>query len=463
MKKVLALTLSTVFLAGLLAACGGDSSSTAAPASTAPASSMASGGDSSMASGGEASGIIVPEEETTVAVLTFLTPANEFFVNAMIDAAENLENINVEANVADFGVYLEQSQLALSGAKSNYHLIYSYNEYYPRQLYDGWLAPVDEYIEKYAEEYDTADIYDAVLDVVTSPYDGGIYCIPYQQNLPMFTYRTDIFEDLSIEVPTTLDEWFTALDTIEAAGVIDYPAIVSMAAPDILWSEFLTALQSHGGEFFDENNYPIFNGPEGVAAVEFLMKLMEYMPDSILTDNIDTITVGLQQGAAATSNLFATRLASLEDEEVSQTVGQWATAPALVMEGVDIPHTLLAIDMWVIPENIDISPEIPFVVAMESLRYETALEAAPLSISIRQSVLNDPEVIEMYPYYQSAADTIANGVLTMPLTPAAGVVNEMVSYWLGQALAGQVGIQEALDSAAEEITEELKVVGYITE
>ena len=50
--------------------------------------------------------------------------------------------------------------------------------------------------------------------------DGNIYSVPVNiHRANVMWYNPTILKDNGIEVPTTLDEWFTAMDTLQAAGV----------------------------------------------------------------------------------------------------------------------------------------------------------------------------------------------------------------------------------------------------
>ena len=51
--------------------------------------------------------------------------------------------------------------------------------------------------------------------------DGNIYSVPVNiHRANVMWYNPTILADNGVEVPTTLDEWFTAMDTLQAAGVL---------------------------------------------------------------------------------------------------------------------------------------------------------------------------------------------------------------------------------------------------
>ena len=82
-------------------------------------------------------------------------------------------------------------------------------------IQQGAFLPLDEHLDKYPDV--KAAISDSLWDMVKSP-DGNHYFFPmplsYWVPFPVF-YRADIFKELSIAEPTTLDELVAALKVIK--------------------------------------------------------------------------------------------------------------------------------------------------------------------------------------------------------------------------------------------------------
>lgn len=88
------------------------------------------------------------------------------------------------------------------------------------ELNDGWVAadkmvPLDdfykenEWLDKFPEE---------LIDLVSS--DGHIWSVPVDIHRGnVLFYNMKVFEENDVEVPTTFDEFFTAADKLQAAGV----------------------------------------------------------------------------------------------------------------------------------------------------------------------------------------------------------------------------------------------------
>ena len=94
-------------------------------------------------------------------------------------------------------------------------------------------------------------------------------------------------------------------------------------------TEFINMMNAGGGEWFDEKYNVLFNDERGVAAVNWMAKLYDYMNPSCLTYTNDDVMIQMQTGQAAIANIWTTRAASMDDKEVSSVVGLIGYAPAL--------------------------------------------------------------------------------------------------------------------------------------
>ena len=84
---------------------------------------------------------------------------------------------------------------------------------------------------------------------------------------------------------------------------------------------------------------------------------------------------------------------------------------------------------------------------------------ASFSIPSRQSVLSDPEIQSANRHYQAAMETIKVAKDVPPL-PEYSEVAEFLVRRVHQAMTGEMEVQEALDTAAGEVTEHLRKRGY---
>ena len=132
----------------------------------------------------------------------------------------------------------------------------------------GGLKPVDGAVE------DDRDAYlETALDVVT--FEDELYGVPIYHTSTTTAYNMAAFEAAGItEPPTTWDDVLAAAPALAANGVavMDYSGSPEMT----LNLSFYPLLWQAGGSVFTEDGSDVaFDGPEGLAALQFLLDLQE--------------------------------------------------------------------------------------------------------------------------------------------------------------------------------------------
>ena len=274
-------------------------------------------------------------------------------------------------------------------------------------LNDGLVRPLNSLVDEYGQDLAPNQLIDI---------DGDVMAIAMMINAQHLMYRSDIFEDLGLEVPTTYDEVLTAAQAIQEAGVVDYPLGGTFAPGFNLGEEFINMYLGFGGEFFNDDNTPAINNEQGIAALEMLKSLTEYMNPEYLAADSTVVQQQFQQGEIAMANLWASRAGALDNPEESQVVGkiEFAAAPAAVAGGP--PATTLWWDGFTIAQNVsDEAADAAFRLAMEGISYEN-LSAHP-DVAIWLS--NQP--IES----RIAAGALASAEAGAPSYPASNAISLM--------------------------------------
>jgi ABC-type glycerol-3-phosphate transport system substrate-binding protein len=106
------------------------------------------------------------------------------------------------------------------------------------------------------------------VDAMT--FDGDLVTMLFDFDVYGLYYRTDVFKQKGVEVPTTWDEWTAAAEKIaedsDGDGTCDKYCF--QVSPDTFhWSQFL--YQNGGSILSDDGTEATFNGPEGVQALEY--------------------------------------------------------------------------------------------------------------------------------------------------------------------------------------------------
>ena len=195
-KKMITALMAVTMMAGALAGCGGSSSDL-------EISDSESSSDS-----GESSG-----ETTTI---TFMNHTGEEatvdYENSMIEMFEK-ENPDIKVEVQrmsmdDYTTTI-QTKIASGDAPDVFFIEQSNLDKYAGS---GYLLDLTD--------TEIADHYDGNM----LAYDGKYYGAPLGVNAYVVTYNRNIFDEVGVEVPETLDELYDVCDKLEEAGVTPFAA-----------------------------------------------------------------------------------------------------------------------------------------------------------------------------------------------------------------------------------------------
>ncbi len=298
----------------------------------------------------------------------------------------------------------------------------------------GGLKPLDDVIEP-------SEFYPQTIDAVT--YDGSVYGYPIYQTSTTTVYNTALFEQAGIEeLPTTWDEVLAAAPALAEQGVavMDYSGSPNMT----LNLSFYPLLWQAGGSVFTEDGSDVaFDGPEGVAALEFLVDLQAaggLPPDAATKAN--AIEGGaLGTGAAAMG--YAVTLA--EVQQLQAAVGEENVVVGEPLTGVE--QVTFGTPGVLALTTINEDPEAAAKVAqyLGSAEVSAGLHEASGTYPVRLDA-DTSGSDELTTAFIDALDYARPG----EVVPSARQVMAALSPHLQAALQGTVSAQEALDAAAAE-------------
>lgn len=183
---------------------------------------------------------------------------------------------------------------------------------------NGWYEDLRPYAENSSltsAEYEFDDLSESILEGHT--FDGTLAGIPIQLETQMLFYRTDIFEEAGVEVPTTMEE------LEQVAQQIDDPsgtrAFVARGAGAAAVTQIATYLFNFGGNWTEEGSTEAaFASPEGVEAFDFYTRMVrEYGPEGAVNMSWEEALPLFQQGQVAMYTDASTFLPQVIDAEAS--------------------------------------------------------------------------------------------------------------------------------------------------
>ncbi len=310
----------------------------------------------------------------------------------------------------------------------------------------GYAANIDSYISDEMQ----SQFFEGTLEPLIK--DGSLYGLPQDVAVLLLYYRTDMFEAAGLAgPPTTWDELVSYSEAITEDTNDD-------GQPDIYgiglfggWGafEFYPWFWQAGGEMLKEEGgkiMPAFNSPEGIAALQFWVDLVEkyqVMPDGLATAGEDDVKGPFMAGQMAMFTSGPWTVASLK--EATDIEGKWSTAP--LPEGKEAASVLGGMDLILLEQSEHKEEAARFLNFW--MQDEIQLDWAKLLslLPVKKLLYADP-FFQTDPLMQAFASTL-DVARSRPTIPQAGEIDDLFGQAIQAALSGAKSPQEALDEAAQ--------------
>jgi multiple sugar transport system substrate-binding protein len=219
-----------------------------------------------------AGGMLPPGAHAQGAALNMYTwSAAVDLVKSHLTAFEVSTGIKVNYNTSPWAQYRD-TMITKFVAKAPIDVLWVSDSWLPEWADAGWISPVNQFPEllKYNADADTF-----CTDSMT--YKGKQYGLTYYSDYMAFVYDEEKLKKAGIkEPPKTWDEVLQQSLKIKAAGLSEYPMMLSMARESWL-IEFLTAMvYSNGGRFVDDKGMAALAQPNGGA-----QRAMQWVADAV--------------------------------------------------------------------------------------------------------------------------------------------------------------------------------------
>ncbi|MHA1262191.1 MAG: ABC transporter substrate-binding protein [Candidatus Freyarchaeota archaeon] len=382
--------------------------------------------------------------------------------------------IKVEMESISFGVMYEKLKTGFVAGMLPYDMLWYDSMWTPEFSASGWLRNLDEFL---SDSTLTPVDWGYPDDFFGVEYSGkyeagnkwglpkGVWGIPLIAGFRPLYYRTDLLEEAGLvdgegnpRPPKTLWELLGYARLLNDPENDLYGFVMPAKRPRICydWSGYLWTM---GGDFFDENLKPIFNSPEGVAALKLYIELGKVAPPGVAAYHITECWEAYMEGRAALAWTWQD-LASVAREK-SAIIGKFACAiPPAGPTGET--HPLVGGIVASIPSSAAHPKEawqlLTWLLAPGERSVEATLKGATLQ---RRSVWDDPRVEEMYP---SGVDDIEDACQDLgrpvPFLPEWAAIDQIIAEQLSAAFAGLKSPEAALDEAAARVEELMREAGY---
>lgn len=411
-----------------------------------------------------------PFEGTELNFLICCNTAAQFHALDLKTAAEftPMTGISVKWGDVPYGAFQEKLVTEATSASDDYDL-FAFTDAWGAGL-KPYMMPIDQFVED--NDIDLTDFPPAYVEA-SKGLDGALYGLPLRGHPFMFFYRTDIYEELGLEVPTTWEELEANSEAIAAAGYGDdfYPMSVYYginAGQNTFWWESL--LWSNGGDLFDENWKPILNNELGLEATE---RYIGWLRDGLtgpggVAYNEQEGLLEFQQGRAAQFMGWWWMYSRMKNCELSPDVCEnvgFATAPA--WEGKGEPQTYGHV--WPMGVNqfsrqkeaaLEYLKWINTADVQKDIITDKSSPEVSSNVATRLSVLSDPEVNAVNDGLPGVGSDILANSRTNPIIPEWLQILSIMEIGINDMAAGGADVQETLDLMASDIEDIMDRGGY---
>lgn len=384
-------------------------------------------------------------EKGTVSILGNDFPA----LHAVVDGAEKCAGGDVAFSKNHNKDYKEVMIAALTADPAEYSSVIVNNGVLVTLMNDGLVKPLDDLVAKHG-----ASLKKNQLITV----DGKVMAVAFMANAQHLFYRKDILDAAGVDVPTSYEEVLSASKAIKDKGLVDYPYAGTFKAGWNLGEEFINMYMGTGGSLFKPGSAELdINNEHGVATLNMLKSLTEYMNPDYLTFDSNVVQAEWEAGNVALSNLWGSRTAAVLDDEGStdEVTSSTMFTAAPVLGGGSTPATTLWWDGFAISTNTsDEDAEATFIAMMNGISTDVANDNADEAVWLIDGYTPGAAAV-------GVAETAAAGAKPYPMVPYMGALHGAAGDELADFLQGNEDAETALADIEAAYIAKAKEAGFL--
>jgi multiple sugar transport system substrate-binding protein len=296
-----------------------------------------------------------------------------------------------------------------------------------------------------------ADIWPGALESVT--YQGRNYGMPWLNDVLYLYYNRAMLEQAGFDAPpATWSELREMAAAAKEQGLVEYPLIEYYQQDEGLTIAYAYYLFAFGGQFFNEDNTPAFNSPEGLAALQFMVDNMndELTNPAALESTYEEVRRTFSQGESLFALNWAYQLNLANDPAESQIVGDAIVA---LMPGEAETSATINGGMGLAIMADSEHPEEAWTYIQYLSSPDVQKRYAQNALPIWQSLFDDPELVEAQPEVAREQNFIDVSkqqyeyLRNRPIVPFYTETSEILAREVQAALTGAKTPEQALADA----------------
>jgi ABC-type glycerol-3-phosphate transport system substrate-binding protein len=395
--------------------------------------------------------------------LSMNDPVDAYFQDTAIPGFHEANpDITVTVDMSDWG-HLGEKLLTSFAGNLPVDLIETGSDWVGPYARRKQFLPLSDYI---AADYqdEMKDFYPDMVNI--SLFEDKLMGLPYVLDIRTLLYRKDHFEEVGLDPNTPPDNWDDLIEfgtklvqTDDQGNITRSGYLMDASTPSEAFFEFWYLLIQDGSNFvvpwgsWDPKDV-VFNGPEGVESLQFLYDMVHKYKITPLTSMTSAIP-NLSALAGGVTSM---------DNTGSWEIGNWKLyqPDKIDLLGVGVPLMKKARFQYVCPNvyTIGANTQQPdgaweLMKYMESKDVMTGMlepdNASPprMSIAADAEYMQDPMLISFQEIPSKGWGTTTPQALD---SPTMGIIGNYVQA----ALRDEIGIQEALDKAADEVKKKVE-------
>jgi multiple sugar transport system substrate-binding protein len=347
--------------------------------------------------------------------------------------------------------------------------------YLPLYVANGWIDPIEEYHgDDRLTDQEWFDMDDIIpLWRAADSVNGQLYALPSEGEVTVHIYRKDLYEQLGIAAPDTLDELRQTATALHG----HQPNLSGLALRGFrgagqnmyIWPSLF---RSYGGEWFDANDRPMVNSDAGIDSLRYYVDVMNsFAPAGVENWNWPEIMEAFAGGSVAQYIDSNSTASVIEDPNKSRVAGKigyqrWPKGPS--------GKRVSSIWNWAMPINAHL-PErqkqatwlyLQWLASrptqLRSAIYKESEDAVVRTGVNRLSLWESPEYREVVGFTPDYADVVLTSLSEdtdadwRPRRPEWPQIGTAMAIAIQSALVGQATPEQALNTANDEIS---RIVG----
>ncbi len=316
-------------------------------------------------------------------------------------------------------------------------------------LSDGLIRPLDDLVAKSGS---------AIQKSQLITIDGKVMAVAVMANAQHLFYRDDILKAAGVAPPKTYEELLTAAKTIKEKGLMEYPVGGTYKAGWNLAEEFVNMYLGEGGNFFKADSAEAaINNAKGVAALNMMKSLSEYMNKDYLTFDSNSLQAEFKAGKVALANFWGSRAGAVLNPEGSkpEITSNIKFAAAPTVAGGSVPATTLWWDGFTISKN---ASDEDAAATFKALVYGSSTEMANANADKAVWLIGGAKP-------SAAGDgvlaTVKAGAKPYPMTPSMGLLHTALGTELADFMQGKVDAATALANTEKAYAVAAKQKGFL--